>query len=248
LLLHEKTAIITGTNRGIGLAALEAFAANGAKIYAHARRETPDFLNLINDISRMYGTEIWPVCFDLTDYETMKQKMKEIAASKRQIDILVNNAGVISDNSSFLMTSIDKMKSVFEVNFFAQMALTQYAVRLMTRHKGVGRSIVNVASVAAIDGEAQIEYSASKAAVIGATRKLAIELNGYNIRVNAVAPGITDTDMASAMEEGLMKRMVEKTVMNRKAQPGEISGTILFLASDLSSYMTGQVLRVDGGM
>jgi 3-oxoacyl-[acyl-carrier protein] reductase len=241
--------MITGTNRGIGLATLEAFAANGAKIYAHARRETPDFLNLINDISRMYGTEIWPVCFDLIDYETMKQKMKEIAASKRQIDILVNNAGVILENSSFLMTSIDKMKSVFEVNFFAQMALTQYAARLMIRHKGVGGSIVNVASVAAIDGDpAQLEYSASKAAIIGATRKLAIELNGYNIRVNAVAPGITDTDMASAMEEGLMKRTLEKAVMNRKAQPGEISGAILFLASDLSSYMTGQVLRVDGGM
>jgi 3-oxoacyl-[acyl-carrier protein] reductase len=249
LLLHEKTAIITGTNRGIGLATLETFAANGAKIYAHARRETPDFLALINDISRMYGTEIWPICFDLTDYEAMKEKMREIAASKRHIDVLVNNAGIMSDNSSFLMTPIDKMKAVFEVNFFAQMVLTQYVTRIMIRHKAVGGSIVNVASIAAIDGDpAQIEYSASKAALIGATKKLAIELNDYKIRVNAVAPGVTDTDTASAMDEDLMRRTIGKTVMNRKAQTSEISGVILFLASELSSYMTGQVLRADGGM
>ncbi|MDR0649122.1 MAG: SDR family oxidoreductase [Synergistaceae bacterium] len=249
MLLHEKTAIITGTNRGIGLATLEAFAANGAKVYAHARRETPDFLALINDISRMYGIEIWPVCFDLTDYDAMKQKMKEIAASKRSIDILVNNAGAVADSSSFLMTSVEKMKAVFEVNFFAQMALSQYVARMMMRNKRAGMSIVNVASAAGIDGDpAQVEYSASKAALIGATKKLAIELNGYNIRVNAVAPGVTDTDMVSAMDEGLMRRTLEKTVMNRKAQTGEIAGAILFLASGLSSFMTGQVLRVDGGM
>jgi 3-oxoacyl-[acyl-carrier protein] reductase len=249
LLLHEKTALITGTNRGIGLATLEAFAANGAKIYAHARRETPDFLALINDISGMYGTQIWPVCFDLTDYKTMKEKMREIAASKRHIDVLVNNAGMAPDNSSFLMTPIDNMKSVFEVNFFAQMALTQYVTRLMIRHKDSGGSIVNVASIAGIDGDpAQLEYSASKAAVIGATKKLAIELSDYKIRVNAVAPGVTDTDMVLAMDEDLMKLTLEKSIMNRKARTGEISGAILFLASELSSFMTGQVLRVDGGM
>jgi 3-oxoacyl-[acyl-carrier protein] reductase len=248
LLLHEKTAIITGTNRGIGLATLEAFAANGAKVYAHARRETPDFLALLDDISRMYGTEIWPVCFDLTDYEAMKQKMREIAASKHQIDILVNNAGITADDTAFLMTPVEKMKTVFDVNFFAQMALTQYAARMMTRNKSVSKSIVNVASIAGIDGEAQIEYSASKAALIGATKKLAIELNDYNIRVNAVAPGVTDTDMARAMDESFIRRATEKTVMKRKAQTGEISGAILFLASELSSFMTGQVLRVDGGM
>jgi 3-oxoacyl-[acyl-carrier protein] reductase len=118
----------------------------------------------------------------------------------------------------------------------------------MMRNKKAPMSIVNVASIAAIDGDpAQVEYSASKAALIGATKKLAIELNEYNIRVNAVAPGLTDTDMASAMDGELMKRTIENTVMNRKAQTGEIAGVILFLASELSSFMTGQVLRVDGG-
>jgi 3-oxoacyl-[acyl-carrier protein] reductase len=247
LLLHGKTAIITGTNRGIGLATLETFAANGANIYAHARRETPEFLTVMSDISRMYSVKIWPVCFDLTDYEAVKRELKEISSSKRQIDILVNSAGVVAESTSFMMTSMEKMKSIFEVNFFAQIALTQYVARIMTRKKS--GSIVNVASIAGLDGDpAQLEYVSSKAAMIGATKKLAIELGDYNIRVNAVAPGLTDTDMTLGMEAGLKKRTVEKAVIKRMAQPSEISGAILFLASDLSSFMTGQVLRVDGGM
>jgi 3-oxoacyl-[acyl-carrier protein] reductase len=245
LLLHEKTAIITGTNRGIGLAALETFAANGAKVYAHARRETNEFLTLIKDISRMYSVEIWPVCFELTDYEAMRGKLNEIAASKRHIDVLVNNAGTAEYGSSFLTTPIEKMRSAFEVNFFAQMALTQHVAKMMMGKKS--GSIVNVASSAAEDGgSAQLEYSASNAAMVGATKKLAIELNASNIRVNAVAPGLTDTDMALGIEEGLRKKMIEKTAMNRMAQTSEVSGAILFLASELSSFMTGQVLRVDG--
>jgi 3-oxoacyl-[acyl-carrier protein] reductase len=137
------------------------------------------------------------------------------------------------------------MRSAFEVNFFAQMALTQHVAKMMMKKKS--GSIVNVASSAAEDGgSAQLEYSASKAAMVGATKKLAIELNASNIRVNAVAPGLTDTDMALEIEEGLRKKMLEKTVMNRMAQTSEVSGAILFLASELSSFMTGQVLRVDG--
>lgn len=245
--LQGKTAIITGTNRGIGLAALEVFAANGASVYAHARKETPEFLSLADGLSGRHGTDILPLCFDLTDYEAMKLKMKEIVSSKRPIDILVNNAGAVAESASFLMTPTGKMKSVFEVNFFAQMALTQYVARMMTRRRS--GSIINVSSTAALDGDpAQLEYIASKAAVIGATKKLAIELGDYNIRVNAIAPGLVDTDMASAMKEGLKSRTIEGVIMRRMARPEEIAGAMLFLASDMSSYVTGQTIRVDGGM
>jgi 3-oxoacyl-[acyl-carrier protein] reductase len=182
----------------------------------------------------------------MTDYEAMRRKVGEIAASKRPIDILVNNAGIAAESSSFLMTPLDKMRGVVEVNFFAQMALTQYVARMMIRRRnGV---IINISSVAAIDGDpAQLEYVASKAALIGATRKLAIELGEFNIRVNSLAPGVTETGLADLMSDRLMSETLERNIMGRIAKPEEIAGAILFLSSDLASYITGQIIRVDGG-
>ena len=145
------------------------------------------------------------------------------------------------------MTSIEKMRHVFEVNFFGQTLLTQYLSRLMIRQKE--GSIVNIASVAGIDGQpAQYEYVGSKAAVIGGVRQLARELGTYNIRVNAVAPGIVDTDMGAQIEEGLKRDILRNVIMGRVGRPEEIAEVIAFLSSSLSSYMTGQVIRVDGGM
>ena len=247
MLLSGKNAIITGTNRGIGRAVLETFAAQGANIYAHARSETPEFLSLTSSLAERYGVDIWPLFFDLTDYEAMKIAVKEIMSAKRQIDILVNNAGMAEESASFFMTSMERIKSVFEINFFAQIALTQYVARLMTRKKS--GSIINISSFTAFDGTpAELEYVSSKAAIIGATKKLSIELGGYNIRVNSIAPGITETDMTDKLDGKLRKEIVGETVMKREAAPSEIAAAILFLASDLSSYITGQVIRVDGGM
>jgi 3-oxoacyl-[acyl-carrier protein] reductase len=247
MILSGKNAFVTGTNRGIGAAILDVFAANGANVFAHARRETDEFLSNAREIADRRGVEIWPVFFDLTDHGAMKLAIKEIMSSKRQIDILVNNAGIAPDSASFLMTPVEKIKDVFEVNFFAQIALTQYITRLMTR--GKSGSIVNVASVAGLDGgPAQLEYAASKAAIIGAAKHLAIELADFNIRVNSVAPGPAETAMTDKMEETLMARTLARTTMGRMARTEEIANVVLFLASDLSSYMTGQTIRVDGGM
>jgi len=247
MLLSGKTAIITGTNRGIGKAVLEIFAANGANIYAHARTETPEFSAELVRLSKEHYVDIRPFCFDLTDHSAMKAKVSDIAAAKRPVDILVNNAGIVAESASFVMTSAEKMKSVFEVNFFAQMALTQYVVRLMTR-QGRG-AIINVSSIAAIDGDpGQLEYNSSKAALIGATRKLAGELAPFGIRVNAIAPGTIETNMSGQIRQDLKERVLEKTFMKRIGSPVEAAGAVLFFASDLSSYVTGQVLRVDGGM
>jgi len=127
------------------------------------------------------------------------------------------------------------------------MMLTQYIVRLMTR-QGKG-SIINISSIAAIDGEpGQLEYNAGKAALIGATRKLASELAPFGIRVNAIAPGIVETDMSGKIRRELKERILERTFMKRVGAPKEIAGAALFFASEHSSYVTGQILRVDGGM
>jgi 3-oxoacyl-[acyl-carrier protein] reductase len=188
-----------------------------------------------------------PVFFDMLDKDAMKRFMRELISSKTRIDILVNNAGAVAESSSFLMTPISRMREVFEVNFFAQMALTQYVVRIMSRTNG--GCVVNVASTAGMDGNpAQLEYAASKAAMIGATKKLADELSPQNIRVNAVAPGPTDTGMAGKMDAAVMEAALGRGVMKRMGRPEEIAGVILFLASELSSFMTGQVIRADGGM
>ena len=140
-----------------------------------------------------------------------------------------------------------KMKKVFEVNFFALTLLTQYISRLMIRQNS--GSIVNIASIAGIDGDpAQYEYAASKAAVIGGTKKLARELAPNNIRVNAIAPGMIQTEMGAHIEEDLRDEILAKVMMKRMGRPEEIANTITFIASDMASYITGQVIRVDGGI
>ena len=168
-------------------------------------------------------------------------------SAKEPVDVLVNNAGIIH-TASFQMTPVDKMKEVFEINFFSQMVLTQYITRIMTRQKS--GSIINISSSAAIEGnEGRTAYASSKAAMICSTKVMAIELGEYNIRVNAIAPGLTRTDMMrGSTPENVLEDTLKRTCMKRVGRPEEIANVVLFLSSDLSSYMTGQVLRVDGGM
>lgn len=246
MLLRDKTAIITGSSRGIGKSILKTFAQNGSNIWTCSRKPTEEFENEIAELSKNYGVTITPLYFDLGNQEQVKEAMKKLFSSKQKIDILVNNAGMTSPNALFLMSSIDMMREVFEVNFFSQMLITQYIVRLMVKYKT--GSIVNVASIAGIDGNpGQLEYVSSKAAIIGATKKLADELAEHNIRVNAVAPGIIQTDMIDRMSEEVLQKNLLQTNMKRLGQPNEVAEAVLFFASDMSSFITGQVLRVDGG-
>lgn len=246
-LLADKNAIITGCSRGIGKAIMELFAENGANIWACARKPSSDFSNNINFLSSKYGVSITPVYFDLIDYPSIKDGVKTILETKKDIDILVNNAGIVSENSLFQMTSIEKMRQVFEINFFSQILVTQYIIRRMVKQKS--GSIINISSIAGIDGDpGQLEYCASKAAMIGATKKLANDFSKHNIRVNAVAPGITETDMINEMNDETMQRFLNNSNMKRCGQPHEIAQVVLFLASNMSSFITGQVLRADGGI
>lgn len=246
-ILKGKNAVITGARRGIGRATVEAFAEFGANVWACARKEDAAFEADMAGMAKRYGVWIEPIYFDMTDEAQMKQALKQIQGEKSPVDILVNNAGAVAQSTSFSMTSISKMKEIFDLNFFSQMLLTQYVVRMMLRqHSG---SIVNLISIAALDGEpAQLEYVGSKAAIAGATKKLARELGELGIRVNAVAPGIIDTDMGNQVQPELKDHVLGKTVMKRLGTPREIANVIAFFASDLASYVTGQIIRVDGGV
>jgi len=136
---------------------------------------------------------------------------------------------------------------VFEVNFFSQMLLTQYITKNMMRHKS--GSVISVSSISAIDGNpGQLSYTASKAAIIGATRTLSSELAGYGIRVNSVAPGVINTEMTANLPPAIMEKFMAKSDLKHMGLPEEVAGVILFLASDMSSYITGQIIRVDGGI
>ena len=246
-MLKGKNAIITGARRGIGRAAVETFALFGATVWACARKQDDVFEEDMRQITEKYSVSIWPVYFDVTDEAQIKQAVHAIRKQKVNVDVLVNMAGIVEESTAFQMTSIDKMKRLFDTNFFAVTLLTQYISRLMVRqNRG---SIVNIASIAGVDGEpAQYEYAASKAAIIGATRHLARELASNNIRVNAVAPGVIETKMGAKIEENLREHILDKVIMKRMGKPSEIANVVAFLASDYASYMTGEIVRVDGGM
>lgn len=246
MLLKDKNVIITGCNRGIGRAMVEAFAAQGANIYAHARQQTPEFEQDLQEVAARFQVEIWPLCFELTDTDAIKAAVKRLMSEKRPIDALVNNAGV-TFNALFQMTTVQALRDQFEVNFFALFNFTQPVSKLMTRQRF--GSIINIASTAAQDGNAgKAAYGASKAAVVALTHSIATELGEQGIRANSIAPGITDTDMLATMPVHIVEETRNQTDLRRLGLPAEIAAAAVWLASDLSSYVTGQTIRVDGGL
>ncbi len=216
-LLIGKNAIITGDRRGIGMATVETFAKEGANIWACARKPDESFAADVSLTASKYGVSIWPLYFDVTDESQIKSAVQTIRKQKINVDILVNVAGIADESTSFQMTGIDKMRRVLDVNFFSLTLLNQYISRIMARQNS--GNIINITSVAGIDGEpAQYEYAASKAAVIGGTKELARELAQYNIRVNAVAPGMISTDMGAQIDEGLKQDILSKVIASYKAK------------------------------
>lgn len=245
-LLEGKNIIVTGTRKGMGKAMVEACAMHGANVWAHARELTPEFETQCKDISEKYSVEIRPLCFELTDYDAMKEAVKNIQKSKIPVNGLVNNAGV-TYNALFQMSKIDELRNQMEVNFFAPYQFTQYIIKLMLRN-GNG-SIVNISSSAGQDGNpGKSAYGASKAAIIAMTKSIADELGQNGIRANAVLPGVTNTDMLSSMPDYIVEEEIKECMLKKLGQPEDIANTVVYLLSDISSYITGQSLRVDGGM
>jgi 3-oxoacyl-[acyl-carrier protein] reductase len=247
MLLKGRKAIVTGSNRGIGKAIVKILAKNGADVWACTRNFDDHYSHYLDSLAEEMGVNILPVYFDLADVEQVKEGVKKIIAAKQPVDILINNAGIIF-TALFQMTTMEKMKEDFEINLFSQLFLTQQISRIMSRQKS--GSIINVSSSAAIEGnEGRLAYASAKAAMIASTKVMAKELAKFNIRVNAIAPGLTETDMMrNSTTEHSLEKTLERTCMKRVGRPEEIANVVLFLSSDLSSYMTSQVLRVDGGM
>jgi 3-oxoacyl-[acyl-carrier protein] reductase len=246
MLLKNKTAIITGCNKGIGKVILDTFAQNGANIIACIRKETIEFNVYIESIKNMYSISITPIYFDLENSDEIKTAISKIISLKIKIDILVNNAGFAS-GAYFQMTPIVDLERMMKINFTSQIQFTQGISRYMARFKS--GSIINIGSTAGLFGDVgMLSYGSSKAALIFATKTMASELGQYNIRVNVIAPSVTKTEMFDQMEENARIKLINSSAFKRAAEPIEVANVALFLASDLSTFVNAQTIRVDGGI
>lgn len=245
-MIQGKNAIVTGARSGIGFATVHLFAQNSCNCWAVVHRDDESFLTSIAQWEQEYGVWIKPIHIDLSESYSIKAGIKQIMQEKLPIDILVNAAGVVSPNRLFSMTKMEDIRRVMEINFFSAIELTQLVCRSMMRQrKG---SIINIGSIAAWgEDTSQMEYAASKAALTIATKKLASELGAAGIRVNAVAPGLTQTKMLEELSEEQLQSITKGIGLHRLGSPEEIAQVCLWLASDHSSFVTGETIKADGG-
>lgn len=244
-MLKDKNIIVTGANRGIGKAVICKLASEGANVWACARTYNEEFENELKEIASKNKVFIEPVYFDLNNEEEIKGAVKTIIQEKKSIDGLVNNAGIALYNKLQFM-KIEDIKNVFNNNYFSSLYLTQLLMRRMTKNTS---SIVFLSSIAGFIPEVgNIAYGGSKAAISHAVRILAKELAADGIRVNAVAPGLVDTDMRKLASEDTWEELTKSIILGRVAAPEEIANVISFLLSAQSSYINAQTIHVDGGM
>ncbi len=240
-----KNVIITGARRGIGRRVLELFARNGADIWACIRTENESFVAEIDSLAAKNNVLIKPVYFDLADEASVKSGIQSIIKEKKTIDILVNNAG-ISYGGLGVMTPISALHEVFQINYFAQIQIMQMVLRVMMKQKK--GTIINMSSIGGIEtAPGYLAYGSSKAALIHATKTLSREVGQYGIRINAIAPGLTETEMGNVKSEEEIQKILDRSSLHRKADPLEIAECVMFLASERSSFITGQVMIADGG-
>lgn len=245
-LLSEKVCIVTGAAQGIGKAIAERMAADGAIVYACDRVEGV-MDDWARDCSERHQARVQPLYFDVTDAATVKSALMSVFKSEKHIDVLVNNAGVVF-NKKIGMIVREETELMFRVNVIAVIELVQLVSRLMARTGG--GSIVNIASVTAVLGSpGQSAYSATKGAIIAFTKSAAKELAAQGIRVNAVAPGIVKTERFAELYEASGEKIdarIQRIALGRLGTPADVANACSFLASDRASYISGQVLGVDG--
>lgn len=243
--LTGRVAVVTGGTRGIGRASADVLATHGATVVVVGRSDVSAARTVAAEIARGHGTPALGLVADSADSIAIGEVYKCVRAEFGRLDVLVNNAGVLSDALVGMLTD-DLIDTTLAVNTAGPIHHLQGAARLMRKSGG---SIINLTSIIGRCGNAgQVVYSASKAAVIGMTYSAAKELAPAGIRVNAVAPGFIDTDMTRGLPRDKYAERVASIKMGRIGTPDDVARAVLFLASDLSSYVTGQVLGVDGGM
>jgi len=240
MLLPDKVALITGASRGIGKAIAEAFVAHGASVVLVARSES---IHALAESLKQGGGKATAIQGDMNDEATVRECIKQCRGQHARLDILVNNAGAMPQ-AVIGMISMEEARKCFELNVMAMVNLTQYAARMMK----APASIINLASIAWRGVAGMSVYSATKGAVVGFTLAAAKELGPRGIRVNAIAPGFIDTDMTRGLPPEIRERTIAGIRMGRMGQAQEVANAAVFLGSEFSSYVNGQVLGVDGGM
>lgn len=243
-LLQGKNCVVTGGSKGIGLAIVEAFIAEGASVEYYSRSKAADH-DRIAAAAAAGGSELlWTAC-DVSDAAVL-EKAIEASVARSPIDVVVNNAGVTRDGLVFRM-SLDDWNAVLATNLTSAFVVARTAARAMIKRRS--GSIINLSSVVGIVGNGgQTNYSASKAGVIGFTKSLAKEVASRGVRVNAVAPGFVDTAMTEAIPSEAKAKLMAQIPLGRAGSAAEVASVVLFLASELASYVTGEVVKVDGGM
>jgi len=245
MLLQGKKAIVTGGARGIGKEIVLDFLREGASVW-FLDLNPSEFQAEMDQAAAAGGGRAVFKKADVAAAAEVTRIVEEIASEAGRIDILVNNAGITRDGLIFRMP-LENWEKVLTINLTSAFLLSQTVARLMIKQRS--GSIINMASIVGVGGNAgQANYAASKAGLIGLTRSLAKEAGGRGVRVNAVAPGYIDTDMTRGLPEAARQAFVTQVAMGRPGQPQEVAKVVTFLASDMSSYVSGAVLRVDGCM
>ena len=243
-LLEGKVAIITGATRGIGRGIAEIFAEQGAQIaftYASSKEKAIELENELSSKTKIKGFQS-----DASDFDAVQQFVDEVIKEFGKVDILVNNAGITKDNLMLRMSKED-WDTIIKVNLDSVFNLTKAIIKPMLKQKS--GSIINMSSVVGVKGNAgQANYAASKAGVIGFSKSIALELGSRNIRCNVVAPGFIETEMTAVLDEKTIQGWRDGIPLKRGGTPKDVADACVFLGSDMSNYITGQVLNVDGGM
>lgn len=245
--LENKVAIITGSTRGIGNSIARLFLENKAKVVicGSTLENALKAVNKLKEELNLSDDNIMGIGLNMKDSSSIKEAVNNVINKWNKIDVLVNNAGITS-NVSLLDSTDEDFMEMFQINFFGVVSLTREVVKHM---KETGGSIINTSSMVANYGARnQSAYASSKFAINGLTKSLAKELGMYNIRVNAVAPGVVATDMMSIVTEEMKQGLLRMTPLNKMAEPTDLAGAYLYLASDLSKFTTGTIIQVDGGL
>ncbi|NSW95327.1 MAG: 3-oxoacyl-[acyl-carrier-protein] reductase [Bacteroidales bacterium] len=245
-MLEGKTALITGASRGIGKAIARRFALEGADIAITNIVEDEEFLSTVDELAKLSGVKVKGYVSNAASFADSQKVVNDILQDFGRIDILVNNAGITKDTLLMRMTE-EQWDAVIAVNLKSVFNLTKAVLQTMLKQKS--GSIINMSSVVGVSGNAgQSNYSASKAGIIGFTKSVAKELGSRNIRCNAIAPGFILTEMTENLPPDIKSDWINKIPLKRGGTPEDVANTALYLASDLSSYVTGQTIHVCGGM